>query len=279
MRLKCNSRIPVYFGAGCYWHTNYDMFMVESKPPFSRKGAYITSHVGYGGGPKPGAGGLVCYHGGPQGTLYEDLHFAESTEVILDASQATVQFKALLAEYFKEFQAVRNGKKLRQDPQDAGPPYRNNIGIPGGYRGSLFPLIKAAVPLGLTLVEGKGASDTNDEYQVYIYDTAKFKFYRGEQYHQFHPNVVLGRYVPDSYTVDLKKVQAEAGLIKPTGCPDHNVIKSKDDPKTETRQECYDNIDNDGDGLTDCKDPDCLQDKRIKQRCSFISKKLRGGGH
>ena len=98
-----------------------------------------------------------------------------STEVILDASQATVQFKALLAEYFKEFQAVRNGKKLRQDPQGAGPPYRNNIGIPGGYRGSLFPLIKAAVPLGLTLVEGKGASDTNDEYQVYIYDTAKFK--------------------------------------------------------------------------------------------------------
>ena len=74
---QSSSRIPVYFGAGCYWHTNYDMFMVESKPPFSRKGAYITSHVGYGGGPKPGAGGLVCYHGGPRHTLYEDLHFAE----------------------------------------------------------------------------------------------------------------------------------------------------------------------------------------------------------
>eukprot|EP01047_Picozoa_sp_COSAG01_P024336 COSAG01_NODE_1502_length_10101_cov_6.907119_4_plen_218_part_00 len=170
-------RIPVYFGAGCYWHTNYDMYVAESKPPFSRSGVQITSHIGYGGGPAPGPGGLVCYHGGPRGTLYEDLHFAESTEVVLDGDKATQQFKALLGAYFEEFTAT----KMRQDPQDAGPPYRNNIGIPGGIKGALYPLIVAANKIGMTLKEGKGAADLADEFVIYIYDTTRFKFYRGEQ--------------------------------------------------------------------------------------------------
>ena len=46
-----------------------------------------------------------------------------------------------------------------------------------------------------------------------------------------------------------------------------------DDPKTETRRECFDHKDNDGDGETDCDDPDCLKDKRIQQRCIMMTRR------
>ena len=217
--------VPVYFGAGCYWHTNYDMFLVESEQ-FGRTDLQITSHVGYGGGPSPGPDGLVCYHNSQGASLYSDYFFAESTEVVLDGDNAEEQFSALLVAYFEEFVDGSTPGTIannRQDPGDWGPAYRNNIGLPGGMRGDLYPLIVAANERGMTLAEGQGAADTLDEQTVYIYDTDAFPFYRGEQYHQFHANVVLRRPVPDSYTIDLKNTQALSGLINPTGCPDSPI--------------------------------------------------------
>jgi hypothetical protein len=46
-----------------------------------------------------------------------------------------------------------------------------------------------------------------------------------------------------------------------------------DDPDTETRRECFDHKDNDGDGKTDCEDPDCLKDRRIQQRCRMMTRR------
>jgi hypothetical protein len=46
-----------------------------------------------------------------------------------------------------------------------------------------------------------------------------------------------------------------------------------DDPNTETRRECFDGVDNDEDGKTDCDDPDCLSDKRIQQRCIMMTRR------
>ena len=218
--------IPVYFGAGCYWHTNYDLYLVETEQ-FGRGPLEVTSHVGYGGGPEAGPDGLVCYHNSAGASLYSDLHFAESTQVILDGSNATQQFAALLEAYFDEFHDTQAGVNYRQDPQDWGAPYRNNIGIPGGVDGELYPQIVAArLASGrqqMPLVRGQGAPDTIDEQTIYVYDTETFPFYRAEQYHQFHTNNVLRRPVPDSYTRDLKNTQAAAGLINPTGCPDQPV--------------------------------------------------------
>jgi hypothetical protein len=45
-----------------------------------------------------------------------------------------------------------------------------------------------------------------------------------------------------------------------------------DNPHTETRRECFDHKDNDGDGKSDCEDPDCTRDRRIRQRCQRISR-------
>merc|ERR1712072_965514 len=47
-----------------------------------------------------------------------------------------------------------------------------------------------------------------------------------------------------------------------------------DNPHTETRRECFDGKDNDHDGKSDCADPDCMKDKRIRQRCQMYG----GGG-
>jgi methionine-R-sulfoxide reductase len=270
--LAGGDQVSVYFGAGCYWHTQYDMFVVESDPdgPFRRSGVTITSHVGYAGGYATGTGGLVCYHSNMPGTLYSDMGHGEATEVLLDPASQTAQFNALLEGYFEEFQQDRTGKYSRLDPQDWGLAYRCMIGIPGGVNGAMYRLLVAynSAHLNIELVEGVGRGDTNDEYKIYVYDTAEFPFYRGEQYHQFHANTVLGRAVPRSYTDTLKcdsppqavapsasslppavaaalcgtvlalpvrspwpdfvvlcsvfsrRLQASAGLIDSTGCPD-----------------------------------------------------------
>lgn len=40
----------------------------------------------------------------------------------------------------------------------------------------------------------------------------------------------------------------------------------------ERGHQCFDGKDNDGDGMKDCADPDCLKDRRIGQRCRYMSK-------
>ena len=46
----------------------------------------------------------------------------------------------------------------------------------------------------------------------------------------------------------------------------------RDNPHTETNKECKDGRDNDGDGKTDCQDPDCLKNKFIKKLCARKAK-------
>ena len=52
--------------------------------------------------------------------------------------------------------------------------------------------------------------------------------------------------------------------------------------QSETGRECFDHKDNDGDGLKDCKDPDCFNNPRIKKKCYFdkmSSEKIKGNLH
>lgn len=214
--------LAVYFGDGSYWHTQYDMYLLELEPPFSRKGTEATARVGYGGGNnQTGPYGLVCYHGGPAGTMYGDMGYAEAVEVLLDGGQAEAQLAALAEAYFAGgFVPRGEGHWFRQDPQDAGADYRNVIGIPGGVDGPLYSIIVAKNVNNMPLKPGANAlvpdSDSIDEDVVYVYDTAEYPFYRGEQYHQFHRNVVLGREVPDTYLVAAKNAAVARGTINKT---------------------------------------------------------------
>lgn len=217
-----NESLSVWLGNGCFWHTQYDMVTVEQGAAFRRDDEQITSLVGYAGGLYTSPEGLVCYHGGPSGSLYEDLGHAEAVQVQLDHGRERAQFTALLDQYFRSFESTSGGME-RLDPQDSGAPYRNVIGIPGGMQGKFYALVQDRNVNHMPLVEGGedgGRGDDEDEYQVYIYDSLRFHFYRAEAYHQFHPNVVLRRSVPRSYTDTLKSVQERLGRINPTGCPE-----------------------------------------------------------
>jgi hypothetical protein len=104
--LKLSTNKPeqsVYFGDGCFWHTQYDMFIAEEKLPFNRNQSQITSLAGYGGGRHTSSGGNVCYHGSPS-TDYSKLGYTEVVSVQLDGmgsnnsagmSIAKIQFAAL----------------------------------------------------------------------------------------------------------------------------------------------------------------------------------------
>jgi peptide-methionine (R)-S-oxide reductase len=80
--VPAEDQVSVYFGAGCYWHTQYDMYLAESDPsgPFARSGVTITSHVGYAGGWATGPDGLVCYHSDMAGTLCESAQLFHSRQ-------------------------------------------------------------------------------------------------------------------------------------------------------------------------------------------------------
>ena len=233
--LKNDPKRSVYLGQGCFWHTQYDFYKLESHAASPFKGrahANITALVGYAGGlfQQNGLEGRVCYHG-ERSMDYSRLGHGEAVSVELDWPDETVidgttraQFKELVVHYFEDgFRDVGEGKRERLDPQDVGAEYRNMIGIPGGMESPLYKEVKAANKYNMPLKSGTGGppgSDTEGEYVVYIYDSNKFPFFRAETYHQFHPNTVVGRDLPRDYLTNLVETQrAEERLIS-TGCPE-----------------------------------------------------------
>lgn len=66
--------------------------------------------MGYAGGEPSGQDGMVCYHGGPSGTMYGNMGYAEATEVQLegDSEKTMAQFDALASKYVSEASEVVN---------------------------------------------------------------------------------------------------------------------------------------------------------------------------
>jgi peptide methionine sulfoxide reductase MsrA len=212
----------VWFGQGCFWHTQYDFWLLETDPrgPFRRSAAAATALVGYAGGAYTSAGGSVCYHGDPS-TNYARLGHAEAVSVALDAnaSAARVQLAALASAYFEHgFETVAAGRQ-RLDPLDEGAEYRNVIGLPGGTdNADWWVAVEEANAHAMPLLPGTVGGDARGEYVVYIYDSDAFPFFRGEDEHQHHTNDVVGRPVPEAYTGAAKQAQRAAGRLGPTGC-------------------------------------------------------------
>ena len=83
----CHSEMPlqtkVYLGNGCFWARQHAFVKVEqSSAAFGdRTDALVTSLAGYAGSTRVGPRGLVCYHGGPAGTVYEGLGDCEVVQV------------------------------------------------------------------------------------------------------------------------------------------------------------------------------------------------------
>ena len=77
--------VKVYLGNGCFWARQHALVAVEqASAAFGpRSNAQVTALAGYAGSKEVGPGGLVCYHGGPSGSVYEGLGDCEVVQVAL----------------------------------------------------------------------------------------------------------------------------------------------------------------------------------------------------
>ena len=87
----------------------------------------------------------VCYYTGLPGSVYEDLGHAEVVQVDLQGTSGDSedQMRKFATTYFGQFKKTPRGMQ-RSDPQDAGPAYRNVVGVPGGVHGPLFKVLEVS---------------------------------------------------------------------------------------------------------------------------------------
>jgi peptide methionine sulfoxide reductase MsrA len=216
----------VYFGSGCFWERQFSYaWNVElgnslkgNNTIFGRNEDTVTAVVGYAGSKRVGPkAGRVCYHNDESSDDdYGTLGHAEAVRVTLDSGKEEPQYKALIENFF----VVGEAGGHRPDPGDGGQEYRSFLGLPGGVKGSLYPLVVAANKAAgnlIALKEGKG-EEQDEDGTAWVYDSAIFPFHRGEPYHQFHSNFAPPAY-PNDYLDVLWKRQIALGRINSTGCP------------------------------------------------------------
>jgi len=201
----------VYFGVGCFWHIQHE-FVEAERNILKRSDAELSSRTGYAGGLKADKEGRVCYHNLSGVADYGKLGHGEVVGMTIPENR----IGDFATEYFNLF----SDKGERVDPQDRGPEYRSLLGLPSGANHASYPAVKAAAEAkGMTLALGEGNDpDTLGKKLVYVMDTAKFPFYQGEVYHQFHDDFQSPAY-GKKYN-SLANQAFDDGRLKVTGCPD-----------------------------------------------------------
>jgi len=188
-------------------------FVVAEQKILGRADNKLTSLVGYAGGNAGAKDGKVCYHNAAFVSDYGSLGHAEVVRLKLPPSK----YGEFAEEYFKLFD--KNGKRPDQDG-DRGLEYRNLVGVPGGSGSPLAKqLVEASIRQGDKMDFAKGKGDDPDaRATVFVMDSAKFPFYVGEAYHQFHDGFAWGEDYPQSYN-SLAKAVAKAGNLPSSACP------------------------------------------------------------
>lgn len=195
------SDVNIYFGLGCFWHIQYKFIQAE-RTILGRTDAKLTAITGYAAAL---GGGTFCYNDGK-------LH-AEVVGLVVPVSSVS----SLAAVYWGKFVG-----KDRSHTNDKGPNYRAVIGLPGGMKSNLLPLIKAAqqgvVSQPFELRPGVGDDpDTLGSAHVWVYDSNQFPFQQAETYHQFHDDYLSGGDYPTSYN-ELTKVLQNSNRLSATTC-------------------------------------------------------------
>eukprot|EP00283_Hemiselmis_rufescens_P023113 CAMPEP_0173448630 /NCGR_PEP_ID=MMETSP1357-20121228/41140_1 /TAXON_ID=77926 /ORGANISM="Hemiselmis rufescens, Strain PCC563" /LENGTH=297 /DNA_ID=CAMNT_0014415161 /DNA_START=26 /DNA_END=919 /DNA_ORIENTATION=- len=202
--------VELYVGAGCFWHVQHEVTEAERKI-LGRKQDEYTAVVGYAGGTKTGKDGKVCYHNLLMDSDYGRMGHTEVVVVKVPKSKVSAFADLLIPRLFV--------KGIRADPQDRGGEYRSALGLPGGMSSPFLEAFKTAGDTrGMTLVASKGdEGDTLKDKSIQVYDTAKFPFYPGEVYHQYHDDMVekYGKVYGA-----LREAGVGRGAFKTTGCPE-----------------------------------------------------------
>ena len=87
--------MKVYFGAGCFWHVQHELYG-EEVATLQRSPMAATAITGYAGGRGPAADGRVCYHNKQGVADYGVLGHAEAVQVEIPASA----FPQFCSKYF-----------------------------------------------------------------------------------------------------------------------------------------------------------------------------------
>ncbi|GMH63459.1 hypothetical protein TrRE_jg4257 [Triparma retinervis] len=202
--------IDCYFGMGCFWHIQHEFVEGEIKL-LKRKEGDLTARAGYAGGSKAGSGGCVCYHNLAMKDEYGKLGHCEVVNLKIPKSS----FSSFCDIYFSLFD--QNGDRPDQRG-DRGLEYRSVVGIPGGEKSDLYPLLLAAAEKSpVNVLVGKG-NDPDAPRNTYVMDNNKYPFYLGELYHQFHDGFARGEDYPASYN-NIKNNLEAAGKLEDTTCP------------------------------------------------------------
>ena len=199
--------IPVYFGAGCFWHFQHE-FIEAERQILKRNDESLTALAGYGGSKQAGYSDPVCYHNSRHFNEYSKLGYAEAVGLKIPAES----FEAFAETYINllDFPSGNRG-----DAGDRGAEYRSVVAFPGGmkspYAKKLQALADAKMAKFVVFKEGAGSDpDTLNKRTVYVHDIDKFVFHRAELYHQFHDGFMPGRQYPNSYH-DLRTLKQKLG--------------------------------------------------------------------
>jgi peptide methionine sulfoxide reductase MsrA len=196
--------VGLYFGCGCFWHVQHELIEAE-REVLGRTNEQLTALSGYAGGQGPGSnGGRACYHGDP-----DNYNVLGHTEVVY-VSVPREKIREYAEKYWSLFVGIN-----RVDIQDVGPEYRAAIGVPN-LDEDIVNEIRAAQTTFFEMKVGEGSDpDTLGKALVWLYDAAKYPFFQGEIYHQFHDDMVE-KY--DTAYHNLKGAFIAAGKLQPTGC-------------------------------------------------------------
>lgn len=242
--LSDDEPVHVYFGNGCFFHTQHSfvnqlekvrqigsgatscrrrrMLFVFNTPLqliLKRLGSDITALAAYAGGLDDPSTEDLCYHNADSYADYGELGHAEVVSMTLDDSDSV---KEAAKVFFLDFKELEPGQWTRQDVFDRGTEYRAVIGLPGGVTGPYYSAVSAANDEvhKLKLMEGSGGDeDTIDTGVVWVYDTARFPSRQAEVCLQFHDDAPTYSEPYSERYHELKDTLLEAGTITNTTCP------------------------------------------------------------
>lgn len=202
---KAAQEVDVYFGGGNFHHLQHELVLKEALD-LGRRAGDVTSVAGYAGGEKVGELDRICYSGFAGSPDYARLGHGQVVRVTLPKDKVA-DFARL---YFGEFS--------KRKPFDKGAQYRASVGVRGGMKSPILPLIEEASEGKVKLVKGVGdEADNLGQDVVYVYDTKRFPFRPAELSNQFQDDL------PDKFTSDyraLNDVLRKIGVIFTTGCPE-----------------------------------------------------------
>merc|ERR1711871_773641 len=186
-----------------------------------RSTASVTALTGYAGGAVNASASRACYDNENHVDEYVGFGHAESVSLRADG---TFQVQQAVEAFLMTFEEVEEKVWARPDFRDQGPQYRAIIGIPGGLRGPLGPILRVANEAvhNVSLVEGKGSDpDTFQKNEVNVYNTDEgFRFFQAEPCLQFHDDQ-QEKYAAAYH--DLKDIQEANHRILDTGCPKNYI--------------------------------------------------------